>query len=145
MKNKVLCIGSFLSAMLFFTNSVFASSLKVSIEGINSTKGQIVVMLFDSADTFMKPAEAIKKTYIKPIVGSSGEVEFSDLKSGQYAVFAYHDETDNDRFEVGFMGRPLEQFGLSGDFKRGSRPNFDEVSFHYTADEAKTVNVNFVH
>lgn len=144
MEKKLIGLACFLVA-IFITDFGLASSLKVKIEGVNNTKGQIVVMLFDSASTFMKPAEAIKVSYIKPIVGTSDEVEFSDLKSGQYAVFAYHDVNDDGKFSVGFMGRPLEQFGLSGDFRKGSRPNFEEVAFYYTANEAKTVNVSFSH
>ena len=132
-------------AVILMQQTAFAGALKVNVEDINDTKGQVVVLIFDNSEGFMQPSEAVRKGYISPIQGSQGEVEFKDLESGEYAVFVYHDENKDDRFNVGFRGRPLEQFGFSGTFEKGHRPDFEQISFKYDAAEGKTLDVSLAH
>jgi uncharacterized protein (DUF2141 family) len=104
----------------------WASDLKVTIAGVRSDTGTIMIGLYDSAEGFdvaIKHAtEAGLLTDKSRLVGAAiraaagaQSIIFTQLRPGRYAVIAFHDENDNGRLDVSPWGVPTEGYGFSND------------------------------
>ncbi len=101
----VLLIGTMATAQNETT------TIAVEILQINSSKGQMLIGLYDSEDTWLK----------KPYEGAFGEiidgkcaVTFKDIPLGTYAVSTFHDEDEDEELDT-FLGIPTEDTGSSND------------------------------
>ena len=55
-----------------------------------------------------------------------------DLPAGEYAVTAYHDKNNNEKFDRTLFGRPRESFGYTTNSEIGTgRVQFDNTRFTY--------------
>ena len=101
----VLC-----AMMGFCTYGLCQIKLQVTINNIKGRKGNIMVGVFDSDQTFMKtPLEG-------KMVKASGDsitVLFENLKPGKYAVSVIHDANKNKNLDQNKLGIPKEGFGFS--------------------------------
>ncbi len=84
-------------------------SLEVTIENIRNTTGNIRVGLFDSESTFLKEA-----TIGKVVKAAAGKVTviFENVKPGEYALSAIHDENENGDIDSNAIGIPKEGFAF---------------------------------
>jgi uncharacterized protein (DUF2141 family) len=106
MKNIVL-----LWAIMSMSVCAFCQTkLQVTVTNIQGHKGNIIVGIFDSDESFLK----------KPIDGrmmkASGDsitVVFENLKPGKYAVSVLHDANKNKDLDQNKLGIPKEGFGFS--------------------------------
>ena len=80
----------------FITSLVTAQNvnLTVTISGLKSNTGQVLIGLFNSEGTFLK----------KPYKGLSSEIKsnaatvtFLNIPKGKYAISAYHDKNNNSK------------------------------------------------
>jgi len=104
-------IFSFLLAFLWASTSS-AADLSVIITGLRSEQGTVHVALYDRAEKFPEH-EGIFQEAIIPIANGRANALFRDLKPGTYAIATYHDENNNDEFDQGILGIPLEDYGFS--------------------------------
>ena len=93
----------------------WAGDLKVTIAGVRSDSGSVMIGLYDSAEGFdvaIKHAtEAGLLTDKSRLVGAAiraaagtQSIIFTQLRPGRYAVIAFHDENDNGRLDEGPWG-----------------------------------------
>jgi uncharacterized protein (DUF2141 family) len=118
-----------------------AANLTVTIEGVQSNAGEILIGLYDRADAFKLAIESsATKSALLPqtwrIVGASlrakagsQSIIFTQLPPGQYAVIAFHDENDNGLLDANALGVPTEGYGFSNDAHGFlSAPSFDAAA-----------------
>jgi uncharacterized protein (DUF2141 family) len=98
----------------------------VEVSGWEDSEGMCRVAVYDSAQGFRDPDQAIAKGVI-PIDGST--VRWSFLlghrvgdQPRSIAITAYHDRNDNGQLDKNLIGIPTERYGFSKDPKRGYGP-----------------------
>ncbi len=116
--------------------SALATDLRVTITEMHSSDGNVHVSVYDRPETFPKSSGMLRELIVKaqaPLLG----VTFTDLEPGIYAIAAFHDENGNRKFDQGFLGLPLEDYGFSNDpTVILSAPDFEESSFAISGDLA---------
>ncbi len=114
--------------------AVAQHTIEVTVNDIESDKGDIIVMLFDQGDGFpMEMSKALKSVDRKAEKGSMS-LKFEDLTPGEYAVSVIHDENGDGEVERNFIGMPKERVGASFQTKFG-KPSFDKSRFTVAADQ----------
>ncbi|MBL0741083.1 DUF2141 domain-containing protein [Chryseolinea lacunae] len=132
MKSRIL-----ITALVLFTTLAMAqNTLQVKIDHIKSSKGNIIVGLYDKGDNF--PREAMDGKIVK--ASKNGVVVvFENVKPGKYAVSTIHDENKNKDLDQNKLGIPKEGFGFSNNAMGAiGPPSFDKASIELTADQKET-------
>ena len=106
--------------------SARAADLTVLIDNVADDAGQVLVGLFDKADSFPKAMLRGEKVSAATR-DASGRVKvvFIGLAPGRYALSAFHDRDDNGQLNSNMMGMPSEPYG----FSRDARGNFGPPTF----------------
>ncbi|MEM7108368.1 MAG: DUF2141 domain-containing protein [Bacteroidota bacterium] len=102
----------------------------ISIENIKSTKGVVIVALFDDEHSFLK------KVYRSKTISLSQAkklIRFENVPEGSYAVSVIHDENENGELDTNWAGIPKEPFG----FSRKTISKFGPPSFEDTCIQLK--------
>lgn len=109
-------------AALALANAALAANLSVTVSGLRSDKGQVLVGLFRDKDGFPETRRLARQH-----PASAGEVtlEFTDLEPGAWAVAAVHDADGDGRLGKGLFGIPIEGYG----FSNGARGVFGPPDF----------------
>ena len=89
-----------------------ANDLLVIVSGLRSQEGNVHIALYDDPDRFPDFDGMILKVEVTIIDGTAHH-KFNGLTSKRYAIAVYHDENDNDEFDQGFLGIPLEDYAFS--------------------------------
>lgn len=124
----------------FFHGSVSSAELTVTIDKIRNSKGKIVFSLYTRASDFNNPGhkEAQFNTLVAlPAQEGSLTVSFPSLASGEYAIIAFHDESNNLRLDQKSNGLPLEGVGFSNYKLALTLPTFEQSRFAF--DQNKEV------
>lgn len=111
-----------------------AADLTVRIEDVKSAQGNIMVAVYDAADSFLKrPARTAR------IAASAGAVDLliKDLPAGDYGIALFHDANGNGKMDSNPMGIPSEDHAFSNN-ARGymGPPKFEQVKFSVAATGA---------
>jgi len=125
---------------LYATNSY--SHGKIIISNIKNDIGYIDVSIYTDKESFSgknPPAERIRK------VASKGDVimPISNLHEGIFSIFVFHDENNDNKFNQGFLWRPLEGFGYSNDYIPKSMPKYSETTIKIKHDIPVSLKVNY--
>ena len=129
-----------LVAAVVATANANAADLIVKVKDVRDTKGSVLVSLYDSQDSFLKPALAKFKQKAK---ASKGEITFvfHDVPAGSYAVASFQDEDDSGKLKSNNLGVPTEGVGFSNDAQgSGGPPKFAQASFVFDGKSDKTVS-----
>jgi uncharacterized protein (DUF2141 family) len=109
----------------------------VTIDGVRSGAGTIMIGLYDTSDGFLA---AIKHSTEIGLLTDKGRVVgaalraaagsqsiiFTQLNPGRYAVIVFHDENDNGLLDENSWGVPTEGYGFSNNAEGFlSGPSFD--------------------
>ncbi len=113
---------------LLFAGSARAESvLEVTVTGIHSAKGTVLVAVCDQA-TFLQQTCRYKGR--APAAVGSVTVRITGVPPGTYAAQAYADENDNGKIDRNFLGIPTEGIGFSNDAPmRFGPPSFGTAAF----------------
>ena len=92
----------------------YPAGVTITFDGIRNSDGNIVVMVFSDRDSY-KAYDVNKAVgYLEtPARTGSVTVSFPDLRSGPYAIAAFHDEDGNQDLNMGDEW-PLEGYATSG-------------------------------
>lgn len=90
-------------------------TMQVTASGFKNAKGQAIVAIYTSKDSWLKLEKAVKLVKA-PINGNSLQVSFS-LPPGVYAVSVIHDENANGKLDMQWfpIPKPSEGAGVSND------------------------------
>ncbi len=134
----------FILLMLFvpMAGSLCGQNVEVTVTGIRSTEGQLVLGVFDSDEAFHREKSVLeireKKSGMKD---GSIRIDLS-LEPGVYGISVLDDEDGDAEMEFNFLGIPREGFGFSGYYHTGlSKPKFDLYKFTVTKDKPLKLNV----
>ena len=124
------------------SEEVATGNIKVTINGIENKKGQIVFMLFNSNDGFpSETGKAFKKGIVKTF-STNATFTFEDVPHGSYAIAVFHDEDGNGEIKKNWIGMPKEPVG-SSNLTKMSKPNFKKCKFQLDASEL-TIDMIFI-
>jgi len=131
-----LCVSAFAAAG--------AADLTVTVSGIRNASGSVSAGIYDSASSFTKAAEALVLVRIK---ARQGNVSFTvhDLRPGQYAVAAYHDENGNGRLDIDPTGVPTEGYGVSNGARNPQAPPEFAKAVLELRDQNKSVAIDIAY
>lgn len=103
-----------------------AADLTVMVDNVNVDAGQVLVGVFDKAETFPRAMLRGERVAANSR-DASGRVKlvFTGLAPGRYALSAFHDLDDNGKLNANVMGLPTEPYG----FSRDARGNFGPPTF----------------
>jgi uncharacterized protein (DUF2141 family) len=108
------------------TVPAIAAELRLTVRGIRSDDGEILIALYDSAGGFksaianaatrglMPDSGRLIGTAIRAKRGTQSTV-FTQLPPGRYAIIVIHDENDNGRLDENALGVPREGYGFGND------------------------------
>lgn len=107
---------AFIALFLFasFQNREHQSieTFTVHIKNVKNERGQLIIAIFDNDTDFLeKPYMTVRTSAVSPEL----EVNFENLKFGEYALSVIHDENVNDKLDTNLFGVPKEGFGFSND------------------------------
>lgn len=127
---------------LLLAPSAFGTELTISIDGIRSADGRLMVAVLGSESAFEGKAPAAVSVLLPP---RNGQVSFSTdaLETGEYAVRVMHDENGNGEMDNNLVGMPVEPWGFSnnavGNF---GPPGWQDAFFSIDDDTSITIDLN---
>ncbi len=121
-------------------------SVNVKIQNIDNSTGVIACAVFESGEGF--PGKFLKfasKVMISQIRGKDASFEFSDIKSGKYAIAVIHDENCNGKLDSNLFGIPTEGYGFSSGAEAAmSAPSFSDAEFSYDGGDLQmSISLNY--
>ena len=117
-------------------------SLSVTVIGLLSESGNVLMALYDEPKNFPYP-DGMITTAKAPIVAGVARYGFFVLEKKSYAIAVYHDENDNDSFDQGLLSIPLEDYAFSNNARVFlGPPSFDDAAFILSAPMHVNIRVN---
>ena len=129
------------AVMIVLPLPVAAGELRITIDGIRSTHGVVLIGLYDSPASFGKAVEASAEEGFLVDPDRFAAVALranAALKSavvgrpsifGRYAAIAFHDEDGDGKLGESFLGVPTEPYGFSNDVQGFlGPPTFDAAA-----------------
>jgi uncharacterized protein (DUF2141 family) len=103
------------------------ATLTIHVQKVSPRGGELRVALYDSKSYPDDDSEPIKDAVV-PAVMPETVVTMTGLVPGTYAVKLFQDFNKNGKFDMSWLGIPLEKYGFSND----ARPYFTEPDFDRT-------------
>ena len=121
--------------MIGVCSAAMAGNITIKATGFKNQTGKAIVYLWTSASGFPSKTEQASKQMVVDIPGAEITAVFENVAPGTYAISITHDENGNNKMDTGFMGKPKEGYGASGNPKnRFSAPAYDKCKFEVGAD-----------
>ena len=123
------------------------AGIKVEVTGMRNDNGKLGCSLFNGPEGFPRDGSKVfRHMWASPIKNGRGECFFIGVPAGDYAVTVFHDENGNGKFDMNWMGMPLEGYGFSNNIKpRFKAPSFDECQFHYNGAGPKEIPIEVIY
>jgi uncharacterized protein (DUF2141 family) len=110
------------------TPGALAAELVITVDRIRSDKGDIFVAVYAGPAEW--PDKSVLANTQKQRAERGGVVFRLDLPPGIYAANGFHDENGNGKFDINFLGIPLEGYMFSNNVMPFlSAPSFASASF----------------
>ena len=117
------------------------NTLEISVKGVESSKGNISVALYNTEDTFLEFDKVFRGERVPAKKGET-KLNIADVPEGEYAVAVFHDENANKELDVNWMGIPKETVGFSNaKMKTFGPPSFKECAFTVNSDRTISVQL----
>jgi uncharacterized protein (DUF2141 family) len=126
----------------FFTIPVYAGELEVTVRGVESEAGQLMIAIVNSEAAFNGETPAVLSLLIAP---KPGTLSFSTdaLPDGDYGIRVMHDENGNGDMDANMVGMPTEPWGFSnnamGNF---GPPAWSDIRFSLAGEAAVAIDLN---
>ncbi len=118
------------------------NTIEVSISGFTNDKGKAMIGLYNSKNDFLEN----EYKYATPaILNKQSKVSFTGIPDGVYAISVFHDEDDDNEFDM-FMGFiPREDYGNSNNVPpRFGPPEWSDAKFEVRGGEIKTIEIKIL-
>lgn len=111
------------------TFSAFATSVSVTITNLRTSKGTLIIGIYNQASDFPIEGSQWKKVYV-PVDGKEVNTTIN-LPEGEYAFAVCHDEDGDGTCNQNFLGIPTEGFAFTNNFRpKLKAPKFDDVKIN---------------
>ena len=121
-----------LTLALFSFAPTATDSLTVHLTNIKGSDGNVVVLLYDSADTFMQTP--VQTATVSPD-SATATVTFADVPYGTYAISILHDKNGNDEMDMRSNGMPDEGYAFSNGAGAMGPPSFSTAKFAFASNK----------
>lgn len=118
-------------------------TLLILVTGFKSTKGQLMVALYNDAADF--PVNEPYKGSVTKISSNKELIKFENIPIGNYAIAALHDINKDGKLDKNIFGIPVEGYGFSNDARdKYGPPSFLQASFIYFGkDDSKIIDLEY--
>lgn len=144
-KSKILKL--FILTFLFIPSETYAvQNAKIIINASNfkNSNGIAHFSLFNQSKGFPDKHKFAHVTASVPIIDNHASVTFENVSFGEYAVSVLHDENNNYKMDVNFIGIPKEGFGISNNYKgEKNKPAYNKAKISLLGN--MTVDINMVY
>ncbi|USX24122.1 DUF2141 domain-containing protein [Oxalobacteraceae bacterium OTU3CINTB1] len=125
---------AFLFAAAGVNAGASAADLTITVEGVASADGRLMVALYNAAETFRgKPYLA----RMAPASTGAVTLAFKELPAGDYAFAVYHDANGNGKLDLNAVGMPVEDYAFSNNaMGNRSAPSYEDARFQVPAGGA---------
>jgi uncharacterized protein (DUF2141 family) len=137
-RNFVLTIALVFTTLFSFSQDSGAT-ITVTIDNIKNNNGKVSFALH-TEDTFMKGNGIMNAS--SDIKEGKVTITFENVKPGEYAIMALHDENENKRMDFRENGMPLESYGMSNNVMSFGPPQYDDAKF-ILEDKDLELNIRF--
>jgi len=138
MKTLFLTFALVLTSLFSFSQDS-GVTLTLTIDNVINDKGN-VKMALHTVDTFMK-GKGLENGQSE-IKDGKVTITFENVKPGDYAVIAFHDENENNKMDFRDNGMPLESYGMSNNVMSFGPPQYDDAKFTI-ADKDLELSIRF--
>ncbi len=140
----VLTFGIMLGLNGFTSNKTVNPSLSVTVSGVESSSGNVHVLLFNNATGYpINPDKAYKHLKAKAVKGQV-VLEINNIPSGKYSIVSFHDKNSDGEFNKSWFGSPREDYGFSNiPYEFCGTPSFQETSFS-VSEKSKNITVKLI-
>jgi len=123
-KTLFFCIGLF---FIIHSSRAQTPDTRVSIVGVRSGKGRIVVNVFKDNETYDKQQPYKQFLFDKKGLAGGKMSVSCTLQPGVYGITLLDDENENGKIDKNMLGIPKEGFGFSNFFMdKMKKPAFDD-------------------
>jgi uncharacterized protein (DUF2141 family) len=122
------------------------SALTVQVEGIRADKGVVRVSLFSSSSGYPGDYSKAVAKGVAAVKGGKSVFTFKGLRPGTYAVSSIHDENNDGKLNLNWLGIPKEGTAASNNAKGTfGPPSFKDASFQLSsAPKIITVRMRYL-
>lgn len=113
-KNSMKYTLFIIAMTLMLNHCVAQGGLVINIHNIKSSKGNIMLAVYDNSSGFMNK-ESTYANRIIPATQGSIQCTLAEVKCGSFAVAVYHDSNSNGKLDKNMFGIPTEYYGFSND------------------------------
>ena len=133
-----------LSALALGAASQPAASVDVSLTGLRSTKGQVLVCLTANPKGFPDCSKDKSAVRMAVKVADAGRFSVTAPGPGTYAIALVHDENANNKMDMRLF-LPREGFGFSRNPAIGmGPPSFKSASFALSGNSAQAIKMKYI-
>ena len=99
----------------------------VNVTGVENNIGHIILQIFETEASFKKftPDRIYKKIATEGLT----IIPLEDFHEGEIAIFVYHDENDDEKFNTSLFWTPKEGYAYSNSYIPTSIPKFNMALF----------------
>ena len=142
LQKKLSLVSLFLFLILPSCLAQPFASIEVEVSGVRNIRGDICLLLFNSADGFPDKYEKAFKLLKVPAQKGAVSAEFSQIPSGTYGISVLHDENRNEKIDKNWLGIPKEQYGASNNARATfGPPSFKAAQFQHAEVTTTTVRL----
>lgn len=130
--------------ILSFTGT--EQTIDVNVTGIRNKNGNIILNIYDNAESFKREVPEYSQTISKLRVNDSTlQIKINDLPHGTYGIALIDDENKNGKLDRRLL-IPIEGFGFSNyKFTGRKKPKFEYFSFPVQKEENKKVTIEVLY
>ncbi len=122
-------------------SAAFSSATELELRIDNApTNRVLIVMLFDSANTFVNLRDPVRIMTISPEDATPDRMV--GLPSGEYALVVYQDDNGNGHLDKNFIGIPREPLSFSNRYWPQGRPTYTRAAFRLEEGEVKVIDLH---
>ena len=123
-------LRAFCILCIFLSIRCFAGGVYLKFTGVDTTKGQVAIAVFDQHNASGFPERGDLAIYREFIIPSGKGIKISLPSNRRYAVSVFHDLNMDQKLNTNFFGIPKEPLGFSNNPRLlFGPPAFSKASF----------------
>ncbi len=113
----------------------------VKVNGVENNNGHIIIQIFETESSFKKfvPDRIYKKIATEGVT----IIPLEDFHEGDVAIFVYHDENDDEKFNTSLFWTPKEGYAYSNSYIPTSIPKYSKALF--TVEHNTPIDLNLIY